>query len=145
MPPSTNPSIYPPSAGLPPLPPAVPLAVPPTMGNFSVPPPSTYPPAGASTRVQAPTAQSFSFSGAGPPYATFPLGGGRSGLPPEQREGGYWSREEPDEYHGRPRVRGESSYNDEDRNGNFGHHRQGRPTDRTRPKTPEVCRDSIDP
>ncbi len=36
------------------------------------------------------------------------------------------------------RVRGESHYNVEDRNDNFGHHRQGRPTGRTGPKTPDV-------
>ncbi len=138
IPPSTNPSTYLPSAGLPPFPPAVPPAVPPTMGNFSVPPPSTYYSAGASTFAQAPTSQALSFAGVGPPYPTVPQVGGRSGLPPERREGGYWSREEPDEYYGHPRVRGDSRYNDEDRNGNFGHHRQGRPTGRTGPKTPDV-------
>ena len=48
IPPSTNPPTYPLSAGLPQFLPAVPPAVPPTMGNFSVPPPSTYYPASAS-------------------------------------------------------------------------------------------------
>ncbi len=103
VPPSTNSSIFPPTAGLPPFPLAVPPAVPPTMGHFSVPPPSTYYSAGASTFAQVPTSQVLFFAGVGRPYPTVPQVGGRSGLPPEQREGGYWSREEPDEYHGRPK------------------------------------------
>ncbi len=109
-----------------------------TMGNFSVPPQSTYYSAGASTFAQVPISQVLSFAGVGPPYNTVAQVGGRSGLPPEQREGGYWSREEPDEHHGGPRVPGESRCNVEDRNDNFGHHRQGRPTGWRGPKTPEV-------
>ena len=89
--------------------------------------------------AEVPTSQVLSFAGVGPPYPTVPQVGRRNGLPPEQREGGYWSREEPDEYHGRPRVRGESRYV-EDRNDFFGHHRQDRSMGRTRPKTPEVNR-----
>ncbi len=104
IPPSTNPSTYPPSAGLPLFPPAVPPAVPPTMGNFNVPPPSIYYSTAVSTVAQAPTSQALSFAEVGPPYPTVPQVGRRSGLPPERREGGYWSLEEPDEDYGHPRV-----------------------------------------
>ncbi len=58
----------------------------------------------------------------------------------EERAGSYRNRDDPGEHYGRPRERSESRHNvvDEERNDNYGHHRQGRLIGRIGPKTPDV-------
>ncbi len=75
-PPMTDQSTHPPSVPLVPI--AVPPTVPPTMRNCGVSPTSTFHLVAASTFAQAPTSPTFSFSGAGPPCAELPPGGGGS-------------------------------------------------------------------